>query len=399
MGAPERIAMVAMHSSPVASPGSGDAGGMNVSIVSVAVELAKRGVEVDLLTRATDGPRTVDLAEGVVVHELPAGPRGRLAKERLGEASDEFGEAVASLARVGRGYDLIHSHYWRSGIATLPVALELGLPFVQSFHTLGSMKNRALAHGATVESDTRVRSETYLAQQADAVIAGSAVEVSALLDGVGAPAGRVWVVPPGVDTELFSPSRAISEGLVRGHLGIESDRPIVVVAGRIEPLKGQELAVQAIAAMAAPRPVLVIAGEATPGSERYAESLHEAAGNDIVFTGVLDREDLADLLASASLTLVPSYSETFGLVALESAASGTPVIASGPAGGTGAVAAGESGVLIGSRDPQEWARTIAALLSDRLLVEELSASARTHALNFSWGASAAGLLGIYASLV
>ena len=204
-------------------------------------------------------------------------------------------------------------------------------------------------------------------------------------------------MPPGVDAELFSPSRAISEGLVRGHLGIESDRPIVVVAARIQPLKGQELAVQAIAAMTGNRPVLVIAGEPKPGAERYAESLHAAAGNDVVFTGALDREELADLLAAAALTLVPSYSETFGLVALESAASGTPVIATIAAGGTGAVAPGASGVLIGSRDPEEWARTITALLEDRLLLEELSASARTHALNFSWGASATGLLGIYAS--
>jgi D-inositol-3-phosphate glycosyltransferase len=399
MGSPERVAMVAMHGSPAVSLGSGEAGGMDVAIVSLATELSKRGVEVDLLTRATGEPRTVGIADGVVVHELAAGPRGRLSRERLAEASDEFGESVAALARSGRGYDIIHSHHWRSGIATLPVALELGLPFVQSFHTLAAMRNRALARGEAAEPDTRVRSEAYLAQQADAVIASSTVEVSALIDGVGAPAGRVWVVPPGVDSELFSPSRAISEAMVRGQLGIESDRPIVVVAGRVQPLKGQELAVQAIAAMAGLRPVLVIAGEPGAGAERYAESLHAAAGNDIVFTGALDREDLADLLAAAALTLVPSFSETFGLVALESAASGTPVIATIAAGGTGSVAPGESGVLIGSRDPDEWARTITALLEDRLLLEELSASARTHALNFTWGASAAGLLGIYASLL
>jgi D-inositol-3-phosphate glycosyltransferase len=391
--------MVAMHTSPAATPGTGDAGGMNVSILSTALELAKRGIEVDLLTRAPGRPRTVAIADGVVVHELAAGPRGQLPKERMGEASDAFGEAVATLARAGRGYDLIHAHYWRSGIATLPVALELGLPFVQSFHTLGSMKNRALARGDSAEPEIRVRSESYLANQADAVIAASAVEVAALIDSVGAPAGRVWVVPPGVDTELFSPSRAMSEGVVRGHLGIENNRPIVVVAGRVQPLKGQELAVQAIAAIRGPRPVLVIAGEPTPGAERYAESLHAAAGNDIVFTGALDREDLADLFAAASLTLVPSFSETFGLVALESAASGTPVLASAAAGRTGAVASGESGVLLGSRDPEEWGHAIAALLQDRLLLEELSASARSHALNFSWGASAAGLLGIYASLL
>jgi D-inositol-3-phosphate glycosyltransferase len=209
----------------------------------------------------------------------------------------------------------------------------------------------------------------------------------------------VWVVPPGVDTQLFTPARAISESLVRGILGVEADRPIVVVVGRLHPNNGADLAVEAIGTIEGERPVLVIAGEPPVGAERYAESLYAAAGNDIVFAGALDREALADLFAAAALTLMPSRLEVFGLVALESAASGTPVIASAAAGRTGAVAVGESGVLIGSRDPAEWGRAITALLDDRMLLGELSASARGHALNFSWGASATGLLGIYASLL
>jgi D-inositol-3-phosphate glycosyltransferase len=328
-----------------------------------------------------------------------------LAKENLGAASDAFGEAVAALAgRNGSGYDLIHAHYWRSGIAALPAALELGLPFVQSFHTLAVMKNRALAPGDSPEPEVRIRSESFLSSQADALIAGSATEAAELIDVVGAPAGKVWVVPPGVDTRLFTPARAISESLVRGRLRVDNDRPILVVAGRVQPLKGQELAIAALAAMSAsPRPLLVIAGEPTPGAERYASELRELASmsgieDDVRFTGALEREPLADLLAAASLVLVPSRSETFGLVALEAAASGTPVLATGALGRTGAVAVGQSGVLLGSRDPGEWGKAITGLLADRLLLGELAASARDHAQNFSWAASAAGLLGIYASL-
>lgn len=388
--------MVSMHSSPAASPGAGDAGAMNVAVRATALELARRDVQVDLLTRAVGEPRSQRLADGVVLHELAAGPRGHLPRERLGEATDEFGEAVAAFSRSQKP-DLIHAHYWRSGIATLPVALELGLPFVQSFHSLGAMRNSAL--GDASEPELRVRSETYLANQADAVIAASATEVSSLIDQVGAPAGRVWVVPPGVDAELFSPARAIAESVVRGHLGIDAERPIIVMAGRVQPLKAQELAVQAIASIEGERPVLVIAGEVQPGAERYAEQVQLAAGNDVLFVGALEREELADLFAAAALTLLPSRSETFGLVALESAASGTPVLASAAAGRTGAVSAGESGVLLGTRDPAEWGRAISALLGDPMLLGELSASARGHALNFSWGTSAAGLLGIYASLL
>jgi D-inositol-3-phosphate glycosyltransferase len=405
MGGPERVALVSMHTSPLDPPGRGDSGGMNVAILATARELARLGVAVELLARASGEARVIEISEGVTVRELAAGPTGPLAKEALGAASDAFGEAVAALAgRNGSGYDLVHAHYWRSGVAALPAALELGLPFVQSFHTLAVMKNRALAPGDTPEPEVRLRSEAFLSSQADALIAGSSTEAAALIDAVGAPAGKVWVVPPGVDTTLFTPARAISESLVRGRLRVDSDRPILVVAGRVQPLKGQELAIAALASMTGARPLLVIAGDPTPGAERFAHELRQLASvsgvdDDVRFTGALGRENLADLLAAASLVLVPSRSETFGLVALEAAASGTPVLATGAVGRTGAVAVGQSGVLLGSRDPNEWGNAIAGLLEDTLLLGELAASARDHAENFSWAASAAGLLGIYASLV
>jgi D-inositol-3-phosphate glycosyltransferase len=405
MPALHRVAMVSMHSSPTAAPGTGDSGGMNVAILSTSIELANRGVEVELLTRAVGKPGVTQIAPGVTVHELAAGPLGRVPKSRLAEFADEFGEGVAMLSgRSSPRYDLVHAHYWLSGIAALPVAIELGLPFVQSFHTLGAMKNRSLAKGENAEPESRLRAETYLANQADAISANSSAEVSSLIDNVGAPAGRVWVVPPGVDGTLFTPARAISESIVRRRLGIGSERHILAVIGRIQPHKGQDLAIRALAALSAERPFLVLVGEPTPGAERYRESLRSLAAelgvaSAVGFVGALEREDLANLLAATSLTLLPSHSETFGLVALESAASGTPVIASRAVGATGSVAPNESGVLLASRDPNEWANTIAALLHDPLLLGELSASARLHAERFSWAGSAESLLGIYASLV
>jgi len=403
-GMARRVAMVSMHTAPDAAPGTADAGGMNVAILGTALELAARGVAVDLLTRATGDPRVTSLAEGVTLHALPAGANGPVDKQHLATVADEFGEAVARLAGRHRArYDLIHAHYWLSGIATLPAAIELGLPFVQSFHTLAAMKNASPTDGVPAEDERRLRSETYLATQADATLASSSAEVAALIDLVHAPAERLWVIPPGVDTTLFTPDRARSAAAVRRSLGIGADRQILVVAGRVQPLKGQDVAIRALAAMTAPRPLLVLAGEPTPGAEGYLADLETLAvqlgvADDVRFVGALDRGALADLLAAASLTLMPSTSETFGLVALESAASGTPVLAARTTGLEEAVAEGESGLFIGSRDPAEWARVLEALLGDRRMLSVLSATARSHAEGFSWGATATGLLGVYASL-
>jgi D-inositol-3-phosphate glycosyltransferase len=406
-GIPTRVALVSMHTSPAAQPGSGDAGGMNVVLRSLASELARRGVEVELLTRSPGAASERQLEPGVVLRELAAGATGPLPREGLAEASDAFGEAVAVLAgRRGSRYDLIHAHYWLSGIATLPVALELGLPFVQSFHTLAAMKNLLAGPDSPPEPERRIRSERYLASQANAIVAGSAVEATFLVDEVRAPADRVWVIPPGVDIELFRPDRGDAEARVRDELGIVAGRPLLVVAGRVQPLKDQELAIRALAELHALRgwaPVLVIAGEATPGDEGYAERLRALAvelgvAQDVRFVGALDRERLADLLAAASLALLTSHSETFGLVALESAASGTPVVGFRGSGMIESIAEGRSGVLVDSRDPRRWAEATAALLDDPQALARMSATARDHSLGCTWAASATALLGVYGSL-
>jgi len=400
---PERIAMVSMHSSPLAQPGSGDAGGMNISILAVADQLARRGIEVDLLTRAAADPGATELRPGVVLYELAAGPEGPLPRERLGEVADEFGEAVAALTgRRNPRYDLIHAHYWLSGLAALPVALELGLPFVQSFHTVAAMKNAQLGPGQDAEPERRVLTERYLAGQASSIVAGSAAEATALIDLVKAPADNIWVVPPGVDVERFTPARAADAARVR-RLHRIPDGPLLAVVGRIQPLKDQELAILALIAMPEPRPTLVIAGEPSPGESGYANELlflARSAGvaDNVRFTGVLERDELADLLATADLVLVPSRSETFGLIAVEAAASGTPVVGSRAGGLVESIADGVSGVLIDSRDPAVWGGVIRSLLSDPERLAALSRSARDHAEGYTWGATAAALLGVYSAV-
>ena len=402
---------------------------MNVAILSVAEQLAKRGATVELLTRAEGPPQIRTIAPGVTLYELPAGPAGPLAKERLAEVVDDFGEAVAVLTgRSAPRYDIIHAHYWLSGLAVLPVALELGIPLVESFHTVAALKNATRDTGQSAESERRVMTEMFLAGQASAIVAGSAAEATALIDLAKAPADRVWVVPPGVDLDLFRPARndtaqndTARNGMaqdgtapndtaqddrgsrLRASLGIAPDRHILAVVARIQPLKDQELAIRALALLRDGRAVLVIAGEPTPGDEGYLDGLRALAADlgvsdDVRFVGALGRPAVATLLASASLTVIPSRSETFGIVAVESAASGTPVVAFHGSGLVESVADGVSGVLVRSRDPHHWARTIDGLLDDAPRLAELSQTARRHAEAFGWAATATSLLGLYASL-
>jgi D-inositol-3-phosphate glycosyltransferase len=409
-GALRTIAMVSMHTPPHALPGRGDSGGMNVALLGLAEALAQQGVAVDLLTRAESRPEVTELSPGVTVRTLAAGPFGPLPKGDLAGVVDDFGEAVATtVGRTAPRYDLLHAHYWLSGLAVLPVALELGLPLVQSFHTLAAMKNRALAAGDTPEPDRRLFTEGYLAAQADAVVAGSSAEVDTLIDDLRAPADRLWVVPPGVDSTLFTPDRAAHAARTRASLGLSPDRPLLVIAGRIQPLKAQEFGVRILAAIRQVSngrvvPQLVLAGEPTPGAQGYLDQVSALAaslgvGDDVRVIGALDRAALADLFAAATLTLVPSHTETFGLVALESAASGTPVIGSRSTGLIESVAEGRSGQLVKGRNAADWAWIIVRLLEDPDTLRALGESARRHAEGFTWATAAASLTGIYESLL
>ena len=397
-GSVKRVAMVSMDAAPDAQPGSSAVGGMNVTIVETARELARRDVQVDLIARATDGAGSHELAPGVTVHALHAG-ESTSAAHPVTTMTDEFGEAVARLSREN-DYDIIHAHHWRSGIAVLPVALELGTPLVQSFHSIGAMAHET---GVAPQEDRRLWSERFLANQAEAIIASSSAEAATLIDSVGAPAKRVWVIPPGVDGSVFFTGRTEKYLSVHAFLGIDSERPIISVIGRLEPLKDQELAIRAFAELASPRPLLVLVGEPAPGHESYVGHLRRLAttlgvGADVRFLGALVHAQVSHVFAASAIALVPSLAETYGLVVLEAAASGIPVVASRTGGLMQSVVDGHTGVLVGSREPGDWAAVIRQLLDDPARREHLGANGHERALGLTWAATATSILGVYASV-
>ncbi|SFR98632.1 D-inositol-3-phosphate glycosyltransferase [Agrococcus baldri] len=376
-----------MHTSPADRPGKGDAGGLNVLVLESAMALAARGNRVDIFTRSTGAPRTEALAPGVALHALETGG-GIVRKHELPNLADEFGEQLQRFAfAADEPFDVIHAHYWLSGLAALPVALSLGMPIVQTFHTLAEEKNRRIGDDDRPEPERRLLTERYLASEVDAIAAVSRAEVDVLCDGVGASAERVWLVPPAVDTMLFQPAPLAARLDVRARLGVRPEDGLVVCVGRVQPLKGQDLAVRMLQHL--PGAVLVLAGDATPGSERYLESLHDLARDlgverRVRHIGSLDREALAQLLDAADVVVVPSRTESFGLVPLEAAASGTPVVASRVGGLLESVIDGQTGILIDGRDPLDWAQAVGSILEDDDLQVEFGLAGRRAASRRDW---------------
>lgn len=396
---PLAVALVSMHTSPADRPGKGDAGGLNVLVLESARALAARGNRVDIFTRSAGAPHAHPLAPGITLHALATGG-GAVRKHELPNHADEFGAELERAALAADGYDVIHAHYWLSGLAALPVSLSLGIPIVQTFHTLAEEKNRRLADGERPEPERRVLTERYLAGEVDAIAAVSRAEIDVLCDGVGASAGRVWLVPPAVDTVLFQPGPLGSRADVRARLGVRADEGLVVCVGRVQPLKGQDLAVRMLEHL--PGAVLVIAGDATPGDERYLESLHDIAREvgvegRVRHIGSVGRPELARLLDAADVVVVPSRSESFGLVPLEAAACGTPVVAARVGGLLESVVDGETGVLVDGRDPREWAEAVGAILDDVDLQVELGLAGRRVVSRRDWHDVARDLEAVYRS--
>ncbi len=391
MTSPLRIALVSLHTSPGAEPGSGDVGGMNVVVRNQAEALGAAGHEVEILTRRSspDEPEAVELAPGVVLRFLTAGPVEAVPKGRHEEFVDEFRERLAELGP----WDVIHSHHWFSGVAALPVARQRGIPHVQSFHSIAAADSTPLSHGERAESPGRLAGEAMLARESDVVVAISHAEAETVTSRLGGDPARVAIVLPGVDAELFRPLAA----------GEKASHPTVVVAGRLEPLKGPDLAIEAVAAVPAElRPELVIAGGASTefaGYERDLAALADRAGLDVRFLGPQTRPGLASLLREARIVLVPSHSETYGLIALEAAASGVPVVAASSGGLRESVVDSVTGVVLDSRDPVVWGETVTRLLGDGELWARLARASRERALEHPWSLSAAELSDVYCRLV
>ena len=400
-----RLAAISLHTSPLAQPGIGDAGGMNVYVDATARRLAARGVEVDIFTRATSSadPVCVEIAPGVVVRHIVAGPFDGLQKHDLPGQLCSFAAGVLRIeaAKEPGYYDVIHSHYWLSGQVGFLAKDRWGIPLVHTAHTLARVKNEWLAEGDEPEPPGRLIGEDQVVAEADRLVANTDDERDVLIGSYGADPGRIDVVAPGVDTDLFTPG---PQRQARRALGLDADERVLVFAGRIQPLKGADVLLRAAQVLGVRYPeerfrVLVVgglSGSGSPGGHRLDELAGELGVSPMVtFLPPQPREDLVRVFRAADVVAVPSYNESFGLVALEAQACGTPVVAAAVGGLRVAVQDGVTGALVDGHDPVDWARSLAAIALDRPRRDHLSGAARVHAEKFSWEITVDGLLASY----
>ncbi|WP_323393409.1 D-inositol-3-phosphate glycosyltransferase [Streptomyces jumonjinensis] len=407
---PRRIAMLSVHTSPLHQPGTGDAGGMNVYIVELASRLAAINIEVEIFTRATEGglPSSVELAPGVLVRHIDAGPYEGLAKEDLPGQLCAFTHGVMrAWARRRPGhYDLVHSHYWLSGHVGWLAAERWGVPLVHAMHTMAKVKNASLASGDTPEPASRVIGETQIVNASDRLIANTAEEADELIRFYDADPARVAVVHPGVNLDRFRP--ADGRAAARARLGIPQNAFVPLFAGRIQPLKAPDILLRAVARLLTDHPSLrsrvhvpVVGGPSGSGLAR-PEGLQKLAASlgiaDVVhFQPPVAQEALADCFRAASTLVMPSYSESFGLVAIEAQAAGTPVVAAEVGGLPVAVRDGDTGILVAGHDPADYARALHRLIADPALTARMGEKAARHAESFGWDRAASATADVYAA--
>jgi D-inositol-3-phosphate glycosyltransferase len=401
--------MLSVHTSPLEQPGSGDAGGLNVYVAQTARHLAQLGVEVDIFTRATSSSldMATSMAPGVTVHNIDAGPYQPLPKEDLPAQLCALTAGVlrAESARPAGWYDLIHSHYWLSGHVGWLASERWRVPLVHTMHTMARVKNNHLAELDVPEPSTRVIGEQQLVDIATRLIANTDDEAQELVDLYGATRDRIRVVTPGVDLDVFYPG---SKRLARTALGLALDETLLVFVGRIQPHKAPHVLIRAAAGLVARDPaskVRVVICGGTSGSAGYGpEQLRELAAelgiaNRVTFAAPKPASDLALLYRAADLMVVPSYSESFGLVALEAQACGTPVVAAAVGGLHTAVADGVSGVLVQGHDERAWTHVLADVLAQPETLAAMGEAAVRHAANFSWASTTKKLLAVYEETV
>ena len=401
-----RVAMLSVHTSPLEQPGTGDAGGLNVYVVEVSKRLAQRGIEVEIFTRMTDGalPRQSEIAPGVRVRNVIAGPFEGLGKGDLPGQLCAFAQGVmrAEAARPEGWYDLVHSHYWLSGQVGWLAADRWRVPLVHTMHTMARVKNSRLAEGDTPEPPGREIGEAQVVDAADRLVANTGGEAGELVDLYGADPGKVRVVSPGVDLNLFTVGDVAA---ARTQVGLPQNAHVLLFVGRIQPLKAPDVLLKAAADLLARRPelrqklvVAVVGGPSGSGlgKPRALQELAHQLGisAQVRFVPPVDRATLALWYRAADIVAVPSYSESFGLVAVEAQACGTPVVAAAVGGLPYAI--GDGGLLIGSHRTNDWSAALEALLDDPGQRERLSRRAVEHASQFSWERTTDQLLKVYA---
>src|SRR2546423_10010983 len=409
----EPIAIISMHASPVAPPGAGENGGMNVYIRAVCEELSRRGIPTEVFTRRSspDGTDRVRLAERSWVTRLAVGPAEDIDTAHLFALLPDFGEPFLGEQRRRRlGYSLTHSHYWFWGWVATRLRDEWDLPWFHTFHTLARVKNERAAEGAVVEPEHRIAVEQAIVRNCDRLIASSTQEADDLTRLYGASRNQLSVVAPGVDLQVFAQR---STSALRKRLGL-GDARVVVFAGRLERLKGAETVIRAMAHLvgdgAQPEPpvLLVIGADSQNGASESRLSGGEQArlvaladslgiNRQVRFLGSVDQPALASYLSLAAVCVVPSYSESFGLVALEAAACGTPVVAARVGGLPTIVKDGLTGFTLVSHEPAQYAERIGRLLADDELRLCFSRRSRLVATQFTWENTVDRLVAEYTS--
>jgi D-inositol-3-phosphate glycosyltransferase len=394
-----------VHTSPLEQAGLGDAGGMNIYVIESAKRMAAVGVDVDIYTRkiSEDQPEVIEYEKGIRIINLnlPVGTKKEEIPTLIPALAQEFKEKIRN-----QGYSIIHSHYWIPGKVAMPAAKEFEIPLVHTMHTMARVKNASLAEGESPEPMIRVQGEIQIVQAANALIANTDAEAACLVGQYDACPDNVAVVAPGVDLYNFTPNRKDA----RYHLGIDPKKLVISFVGRIQPHKGPEILIRAINEMMTHnpelRPVLQVfitggaSGVKNHEDIRMRELVNWLKLDDVIkFLEPLSREKLPDLYRSSDLVCVPSYSESFGLVALEAQACGTPVVASAVGGLRTAVADGISGVLVDGHNPKAWSSVLARLLMEPQRRILLSLGAVEHASHFGWDATARGTLDVYDRLI
>ncbi len=400
------VAYLSMHTSPLLQPGRGSAGGMNVYIHELARTMAGRGIDVVVFTRRTspDQPEIVRPRSGYAVVYIDAGPAEELPVAALPELVPAFAEGVIQWTqRAGHAFDLVHSHYWLSGWAGVLCKEALGIPLANSFHTLGRIKDLNRRAGEPESSRLRTLTEEQVIANSDCVIASTPFEFDDLLDHYGADLERLCTSPPGVDHDVFRPGDADDARIWLG-LGAQ---PIVLFVGRIQPLKGLDIAIEALSLLpesvhgaGAPAHLVVIGGPSGPDGvaelercRRLADSL--GLSERIHFIAPQPHGTLAGFYRAANVLVMPSRSETFGLVAAEAQACGLPVVATAVGGLPYVVSDRTSGLLVHSFEPGDFAKALLQILDDPQLAAELSGGALDFSEQFSWDATADRLLELY----
>ena len=392
--------MLSFHTSPLVQPGSGDSGGMNVYVREVASALAQGGVRCTTYTRADRAglPAVVHVEPGHRVVHVPAGPFG-LAKEQLAEQVDVFADGVAAHIEVDGGVDVVHGNYWLSGVAGHRLEHRLGVPLVSTFHTLARVK----AEGGDLEPPWRDRAEAEVIAGGDAICVSCPAEATQFRRLYGDPPGAVEIVPPAVEHAFFAPGNRAG---ARRAIEMPADAPLVLFVGRIQPLKAPDLAIRALAALGPGRPdarLVIVGGASGADGTRYASDVRMLA----LEVGVADRVHfvepsphhiLASYYRAADVVIVPSRSESFGLVALEAAACGVPVVASAVGGLLDVVVDGVTGVLVPGREPADYGAALAGVLDDPVGAAAMGAAAAEEARTYTWRATADRLADLYRRL-